>query len=171
MYVRIRQPLQLLLVSALMCLVLVLVLRALPAPAATKATVVVKAAQNADLGKSIVVDGKGRTVYILRPETRKKLLCTTSACLRAWPMVTARSSKTRIAKGKGVTGKLSLLKRGQRYQVLLGGKPLYLFASDTTGKATGEGLKSFGGTWLTLSASGGSSTPPPTTTGPSTDPY
>ena len=127
-------------------------------PAAAKTTPkTVKAVQNADLNKKIVVDSKGRTVYILTGESKSKLLCTSSDCLAAWPLVTVKSKKTKLAKGSGVSGKLTLLKRGKKYQVLLGGKPLYLYAGDSKGKASGEGIKSFGGTWLAVAASGSSS--------------
>ena len=137
-----------------------------PAAAKSKPKPTVKLSQNSDLGTKIVVDGKGRTVYVLDPETKSKLLCTSSDCLAAWPLVTVKSAKTKLVKGKGVSGKLAVLKRGKKYQVTLGGKPLYLFASDSKGDASGEGIKSFGGTWKAIAAGAKTTTPAPSTGGP-----
>jgi predicted lipoprotein with Yx(FWY)xxD motif len=133
---------------------------ALPAAAKKKkaAPAVVKASQNSALGKKIVVNAKGLTLYVLDPETKSKLLCTSSDCLAAWPLATVKST-AKLVKGSGVSGKLAKIKRGKKYQLTLGGKPLYTFTGESKGDAGGEGLKSFGGTWKVVSAGGGSSTP------------
>jgi predicted lipoprotein with Yx(FWY)xxD motif len=125
-----------------------------PVQAAKKPAPTIKTVNNSDVGKKILVDSKGRTVYILTGEKKGKYLCTSSQCLAAWPMVTVKSASTKLVKGPGVSGKLGTVKRGSKYQVTLGGKPLYLYASDSKGDASGQGLKSFGGTWLVLSSSG-----------------
>ncbi len=124
----------------------------------------VRATANAALGKTIVVDARGRTLYRLSGETKTHLKCTSSACLSAWAPLTVASKSTKLVAGTGVHGSLSLLHRsGGKLQVVLGGHPLYRFAGDTAvGKADGEGLKSFGGTWTVISA-GTSSGSTPTT--------
>ena len=63
---------------------------------ATGGSVVVSSASNATLGKQIVVDGQGRTLYVLQPESAHHLLCKNSACLKFWPPLTVRSSKTQL---------------------------------------------------------------------------
>lgn len=109
------------------------------------------ASANATLGKMIVVDAHGRTVYALSPETDHHLLCRSSACLAVWHPVSGRSQPVTL---KGVVGRARLLRRGgSRLQVTLRGMPLYTFAGDNAkGKANGEGIRSFGGTWHVVPA-------------------
>jgi len=140
--------------------------------ATTKPTL--KASDNARLSKTIVVDSRGRTVYVLTPETRHSLLCDSSACLAVWPRVTVKSKSVKLVAGHGVHGKLGLLKRsGGVLQVTLRGLPLYRFAGDSgKGSANGEGIQSFGGTWHSVAADTSPSTPAMTTpTTPSPAPY
>jgi predicted lipoprotein with Yx(FWY)xxD motif len=121
-------------------------------------TPTLKTAANASLGKTIVVDGKGRTVYELSPEAIHHLLCISAQCLQFWPLVTVPSAHTKLTAAKGVPGKLGVLKRGKAFQVTLGGHPLYRFAGDgSAGQANGNGLKSFGGTWHVVKASAAAS--------------
>jgi predicted lipoprotein with Yx(FWY)xxD motif len=111
-------------------------------------------ASNAKFSEKIVVDGHGRTLYALSPETTHHLLCKTSECLKAWPPLTVHSSKGKITAGSGVHGHLGILRRSNgTFQVTLGGLPLYHFSGDSAkGAANGESIKSFGGTWHVISA-------------------
>ena len=113
-------------------------------------------------------DAKGRTLYRLSPETADHLLCKSAACLGEWPPLTVGSRSAKLAAGSGVHGKLALISRGKnRFQVTLGGKPLYRFAGDSDkGQVHGEGLKDFGGTWHTLSAGKAPAAAPKTPTNP-----
>ena len=140
-----------------------------------------RTASNATIGKRIVVDGRGLTVYALRPETTRHLLCVKSnGCLGFWPPVTVASAKSKVIAGKGVKGKLGILHRNGFFQVTLAGHPLYRYQGDKSkkGSAAGQGLKTFGGTWHVIAtgaaASGGQTSTPtmptPTTTAP-TGPY
>src|SRR5436305_1070822 len=89
----------------------------------------VKTASNASLGETIVVDGHGRTVYELRPETSHHLLCKKAdGCFGPWPPLTVKSKKARLLAGHGVKGKLSVLHHDGVWQVALSGHPLYRFA-------------------------------------------
>jgi predicted lipoprotein with Yx(FWY)xxD motif len=137
--------------------------------ALAKSSTTLRAVNNAALGKRIVVDSHGLTVYQLRPETKSHLLCKKSNdCFSAWPPFTVPSRDTKLTAGPGVTGKLGILHRNGRFQVMLAGRPLYHFAGDSSkGDANGQGLKSFGGTWHVVSASS-SSTTTTTTTGTTT---
>jgi predicted lipoprotein with Yx(FWY)xxD motif len=112
------------------------------------------AARNATLGKTIVVDARGRTVYVLSPETTRHLLCTSRACFAVWPPVTVSSRAVKLAAGPGVRGHIALLRRSNgALQVTLRGLPLYTYLGDSAkGQAHGEGIVSFGGTWHTVPA-------------------
>ena len=117
---------------------------AAPAVAGGGSTVV-KAGHAA--GKSVVVSSRGRTVYVLTPETTRHLLCSGS-CLSVWlPVKTGKSTKLKA--GSGVKGRLGRFSRGGgSYQVTLRGLPLYTYVGDSgSGTATGIGLTTNGGTW------------------------
>jgi predicted lipoprotein with Yx(FWY)xxD motif len=135
-------------------------------------TRVVGSASNSTLSETVVVDTRGRTLYALHPETRHHLLCTTHACLQAWPPLTVHSANVKLTAGHGVEGHLGLLRRSNgKPQVTLRGMPLYRFAGDNAkGQANGDGIKSFGGTWHAVKAQTKSTaqpgTPPPTTSTP-----
>jgi predicted lipoprotein with Yx(FWY)xxD motif len=128
---------------------------------------IVRATHNDAQKKTIVVDAKGLTLYRLSPETGKHLLCKSSACVSFWPPLTVGSRSAKLVAGSGVHGKLGLIRRGYRYQVTLGGKPLYRYSGDSgKGKVNGEGVVSFGGTWHTVAAGAAASPSPNTTTNP-----
>jgi predicted lipoprotein with Yx(FWY)xxD motif len=124
--------------------------------ALAKPSPTLRTAKNSTLGKTIVVDSRGLTVYELSPETTHHLLCTKAkGCFGFWPPVTVPSAKTKLAAATGVNGKLGVLHRNGLFQVTLAGRPLYRFSGDASkrGKATGQGLHGFGGTWHTVTAS------------------
>lgn len=128
----------------------------------------VSSASNSTLGEQITVDAQGRTLYALRPETRRHLLCKSTECLTVWRPLTVHSSKTKLKAGPGVVGHLAILPRAKGVlQVTLGGLPLYRYAGDSSkGEANGQGIHSFGGVWHVVQATGGTGSP--TTTTPST---
>ncbi len=129
---------------------------------------------NATLGERVVVNAQGRTLYTLSPETSRRLLCKTSACLTLWPPLTVGSTRVKLKNGAGVHGRLGILRRANgTLQVTLRGLPLYRYSKDRArGQANGEGLQSFGGTWHAMTAVSGESprkpamTPPPVTPPP-----
>jgi predicted lipoprotein with Yx(FWY)xxD motif len=117
---------------------------------------IVKAVQNAAVGKKVVVVAKtGRTLYYLTGDTKAKK-CSTSTCTGFWPPLTVKSLHTKVVKGPGIVGKLTVFKRPDgKFQVALRGKPLYRFVGDSAkGQANGEGIQSFGGTWHATPAAG-----------------
>jgi predicted lipoprotein with Yx(FWY)xxD motif len=146
--------------------------------AASSAEPTVGSASNAKFNEKIVVDGHGRTLYVLSPETAHHLLCKSGECLKLWPPLTVRSRKGKLTTGSGVHSHLGILRRSNgTFQVTLGGLPLYRFSGDSAkGAANGEGIKSFGGTWHAISAATGAApapasaetTPAPTTSTPAT---
>jgi len=115
---------------------------ATPAQAATNKRVV-KKAHNATLGKTVLVNLRGLTLYSLSAETNGKFICK-RGCLVDWhPLY--------VAKGVKPTGpvKLGTIKRPDngRRQVTFKGRPLYTFDEDAKpGDAKGEGIKDVG-TW------------------------
>lgn len=119
---------------------------------------VAKKARNASLGKIVLTNLKGHTLYTLSAEVKGHFICT-GACLAEWHPLT-------VPKGVKPLGPthLGLVKRpGGQMQVTFKGRPLYAFAGDTkAGQANGEGFKDVG-TWHAASLgtiSHGESPPP-----------
>lgn len=125
---------------------------------------------NSALGEHVIVNAQGRTLYTLSPETSRHLLCKSSECLRFWPPLTVGSAATKLKNGKGVQGRLGILRRSNgTFQVTLRGMPLYRYSQDRAkGDARGQGIESFGGTWHAATAAGGESVRAPSI--PSTPP-
>lgn len=99
----------------------------------------------------LLVNAKGLPVYLLTGDSSSHPLCKGS-CLTYWPAVTTSASKPTV--GSGVAGKVGVWKHNGIRQVTLNGHPLYTYAQDSKGAALGEGLKSFGGVWEVMQASG-----------------
>jgi predicted lipoprotein with Yx(FWY)xxD motif len=113
---------------------------------------IVKAGENATLGR-IVVDDQGGTVYTLTDANGAAVACEGS-CLAAWPPVLVITG-TSATGGAGVTG-VGSVEGPEGEQATIDGLPLYTFAGDANaGDATGEGITSFGGTWHVVKVSGG----------------
>jgi predicted lipoprotein with Yx(FWY)xxD motif len=100
---------------------------------------------------TIVVDGKGDTVYLYTKDTANsgKSTCT-GQCATMWPAVTTTSANPTVM---GVTGKVGTIKRSDgTMQVTLNGWPLYTFASDSAaGDTSGQKVL---GVWFVVSPSG-----------------
>jgi predicted lipoprotein with Yx(FWY)xxD motif len=121
--------------------------------------------------EEITVNSRGVAVYELLPETIHHPLCTSAACLKAWPPVTVKSAKTKLTAGPGVKGKLGIWHRHGFFQVTLGGHPLYTFSVDNNKKgiAMGDLVHGFGGIWHVLPAgSSAKAKQAPTPTPPTT---
>lgn len=112
----------------------------------------------------VLVDAKGRALYRSDQERRGMVLCD-GACLSFWQPLTVSGTP----KGKGLTGKLAVVRRPDgRRQVTYNGRLLYSFKLDKPGKVTGDGFKdAFGGqkfTWRVAHPVAVKSSPAPTTT-------
>ncbi|MGH2596244.1 MAG: COG4315 family predicted lipoprotein [Actinomycetota bacterium] len=104
----------------------------------------------------VLVDTKGMTLYYLKTETAGTIMCT-GGCATAWPPLLLPSGVASATAGSGVdSSKLGTITRPDgSTQVTYNGKPLYLFASDTSaGQATGQGVAGFYA--VTTSGSSGS---------------
>lgn len=127
---------------------------------------------NATLGKTIVINPAGRTLYSLSGETTRHLLCK-PACFHTWPPLTVPSRSTKLSLGSGVHGKLGLVKRSNgALQVTLRGMLLYRFSGDhAKGEANGEGIEADGGIWHAATAAATPASAPTTPTSTTTPPY
>ncbi len=109
---------------------------------AASASATVLTSSNATLGKTILVNSAGFTLYTYGNDTAGTSNCTGS-CATVWPPLTPGSGAP--TGGAGVTGTLATITRSDgTKQVTYNGKPLYTFQSDgSAGKATGDGVNSF----------------------------
>ncbi|MFF2731232.1 hypothetical protein ACFVS9_25410 [Streptomyces sp. NPDC058008] len=102
---------------------------------------------------SILVDDKGRTLYLFLADTKDKSNCT-GACAKAWPPLLTKGT---AGVGSGVDkAMLGMTKRsGGDEQVTYNGHPLYYYAGDTKpGQTNGQALNQFGAEWYVLDAKG-----------------
>jgi predicted lipoprotein with Yx(FWY)xxD motif len=98
---------------------------------------------------TVLVDSNGQALYTNNRDSGMKVACTGS-CAAIWIPVMAPSGGQPTSSQQAVQGKLGVVKAGSGNQVTFGGKPLYSFAQDGSGQATGNGVTdSFGGTSFT----------------------
>jgi predicted lipoprotein with Yx(FWY)xxD motif len=141
-------------VTVLLALMVALAVTSHPARSDMTTTAKVSTKKLPKLGV-VLVDGRGRTLYMFVPDKRTKVTCV-HACAVIWP-------PTKIAKGQkaSVAGqaKASLIgsdanPSGGRV-VTYNGWPLYTYITDTSaGTAKGQALNLNGGLWYVLSPSG-----------------
>jgi predicted lipoprotein with Yx(FWY)xxD motif len=119
--------------------------------------------------ENIVANSRSRAVYALTGDSKRHPECTkANGCFQFWFPVNVSSAK-QLTKAPGISGKLGVWHRNGFFQVTLAGHPLYTFAGDTQkDAATGEGIKSFGGTWHVAKAT--NTDTKTTTTGTTTTP-
>jgi predicted lipoprotein with Yx(FWY)xxD motif len=104
---------------------------------------------------TILVDSRGRTLYMFVPDKRRKVTCVRT-CAAIWPPVKLPKGAKPLARGKA---KASLLgsdanPAGGRV-VTYHGWPLYTYVGDArAGVATGQALNLNGGLWYVLAPSG-----------------
>ena len=102
----------------------------------------------------VLVDSKGRTLYLFGADTKKNQSNCADACAANWPPAKAPSKPT---VGRGVsTRKLKVIKRGDgTRQLSYAGHPLYRYVGDQKpGDLNGQGIDAFGGLWHVVAASG-----------------
>src|SRR5205807_2442261 len=127
------------------------------ASGASNASITVSTASVPGMG-TVLVNGSGRTLYLLTSEKGGTLTCTDdNGCTKVWPDTELPSGTTRPIAGSGIdASKLSTIKgpSGNLY-ITYAGWPLYTYSGDTgPGQAKGQGIVSFGGTWWTLTPAG-----------------
>ena len=120
-----------------------------PRAAAGSATVGVAKSQ---LGR-ILVDGRGRTLYLFERDKGMASTCYGS-CASIWPPLTT-AGKARAVRG-ALGARLGTTRRtdGKR-EVTYNGHPLYYYTGDRArGQTTGHGLDQFGAMWFVVFAFG-----------------
>lgn len=103
----------------------------------------VSLAMNAKVGKNILVDSNGMTLYIWDKDTTPGKASCTGPCAQAWPPLYVTGTPTYAA---GLDASLFSTVTGPngQKQLAVNGKPLYRWAADTkAGDATGQGVNDF----------------------------
>jgi predicted lipoprotein with Yx(FWY)xxD motif len=120
-----------------------------PVPPATGDAV---SAQPTSLG-TILVDGRGRTVYVFANDKTNASTCT-DACAAVWPAVPVPATPPTSL--PGVTGALGMTTRSDGgHQLTVAGHPVYTFSGDSApGQTNGQGVNLNGGLWTVVSPSG-----------------
>lgn len=114
----------------------------------------------------VVVDGRGRTVYNLTSGDHRNVPCGDSnGCTTVWPDLPLPDASSKPRAGSGINASLlGTVKVGSETYPTYNGWLMYEYVGDSgPGQASGQGIKSFGGTWFALNPMGR----PITSTGPS----
>jgi predicted lipoprotein with Yx(FWY)xxD motif len=124
----------------------------------------VKTRKISSLSATILVDGKGKSLYMFAKDKNDKSACSGS-CATFWPpyMTTGKPKAGPGAK----QALLGTTKRSNgKLQVTYNRHPLYYFKLDTkAGQAKGENQNAFGGHWYAVSPKGAKIPPAPASTG------
>ena len=101
----------------------------------------------------IIVDGRGRTLYLFEKDRRGHSACFGN-CAVYWPPALTRGKP--MARDGARQSLLGTIKRANgKRQVTYAGHPLYRFFQDTKrGQTKGEGSQAFGAGWDALSPAG-----------------
>ncbi len=107
---------------------------------------------------TVLVNGKGQTLYMLTSEKGGKITCTDdNGCTKVWPDTELPKGVTAATVGSGIQASLlgTVKNSAGDLYVTYDGWPLYTYAGDSgPGQANGEAITGFGGTWYVLSTSG-----------------
>ena len=110
------------------------------------------AANEGELG-TILVNPKGRTLYLFRGDSGTKSTCF-GACAAAWPPLQAAGKPT-VGGGADAALLGTTTRSDGEQQVTYNGHPLYRYYGDENpGDTNGQGLNTFGGLWYALSTAG-----------------
>ena len=110
------------------------------------------ATANSSLGR-ILVDARGRTLYLFEKDKRGHSACS-GYCASYWPPLLTNGTPTG---GRGVKGSLVGVTRRTdgTTQVTYAGHPLYRYVGDSrSGQTTGQDLHDFGAGWYMVSPAG-----------------
>jgi predicted lipoprotein with Yx(FWY)xxD motif len=112
----------------------------------------------------VVVDGRGRTVYLLTSGDHTNVPCDdASGCTKVWPDLPLPQGTSSATAGSGLQASLlstMKLSDGQTYPTY-NGWLMYEYVADAgSGQAHGQGIQSFGGTWYAISPAGMAVTAP-----------
>ena len=136
---------------AMLAIAAIVAVMAISASAAST-TIGVKRAKVGTKRESIGVNSRGVAVYWLSGDTKKHMKCrVNNGCFSFWPPVKV---KGHASKSSRIKGKLGTFKRNGFTQVTLNGHPLYTYSGDGNrpGVVSGNGIRTFGGTWHVVTA-------------------
>ena len=104
---------------------------------------------------TVLVDSKGRTLYMFVPDKRKRVTCV-KTCAAVWPPVLLPKGAKIVAAGHAKASLLGSDKNPAGGRVVTYSKwPLYTYVGDAKpGQATGQALDLNGGLWYVLAPSG-----------------
>jgi len=104
----------------------------------------------------VLVDSKGRTLYMFARDKQQKVTCTSASCVAAWPPLKLPTGGKLVAGGevqRNLLGSDPDPKGGR--VVTYDGWPLYRYVADTKpGQDSGQATKLNGGYWYALAPSG-----------------
>ena len=126
------------------------------------------AVASSTLGR-VLVDARGRTLYLFGKDKRDKSACT-GKCAGFWPPLITSGKPLATAGAKAAL--LGTIKRADgRLQVTYNHHPLYTFVKDARrGETSGESVDAFGAEWWAVSAAGGKVTKNANTSSGGADP-
>lgn len=103
----------------------------------------------------VLVNGKGRTLYMFVPDKRRKVTCV-GACAAIWPPVKLPAGMKAAASGAVKASLLGSDRDPAGGRVVTYNRwPLYTYVGDrAAGQAKGQALKLNGGYWYVLSPAG-----------------
>jgi predicted lipoprotein with Yx(FWY)xxD motif len=104
---------------------------------------------------SVLVNGRGRTLYIFVPDADKKVTCV-SSCAAIWPPLAIGAGQKPAVSGGVKASLVSSDPNPSGGQVVTyAGWPLYLYVADPkAGTDNGQGINSSGGLWYVIAPSG-----------------
>src|SRR3954447_19702986 len=102
---------------------------------------------------SVLVDSRGRTLYLFEKDTNNASMCAGS-CASIWPPLT--TTGTPQAMGAAQASLVGAVRRADgAMQVTYHGHPLYLYVGDSeAGDVRGQGLNQFGAVWDAVGPTG-----------------
>lgn len=103
----------------------------------------------------VLVDARGRTLYMFVPDKRRRVTCV-KVCASVWPPVKLPGGGHAAAAGKAKASLLGSDRDPAGGRVVTYAKwPLYTYVADTApGQAKGQALNLNGGYWYVLSPAG-----------------
>lgn len=123
-----------------------------PGTAATGSGAAVDVANNPDLGQ-ILVDAKGRTLYLFEKDESDESYCNGS-CASSWPPYTT-NGEPQAGSGADASKLDTLTRDDGSTQVIYAGHPLYYYSGDKKpGDTNGNELDQFGAEWYALHPDG-----------------
>lgn len=106
---------------------------------------------------TVLVSGKGLTLYIYLPDAQSSHSRCTDVCAGAWPPVELPAGVSSAPIGGEARASLigTTTRPGGGMQVTYNGWPLYTWTGDSgPGQATGQGIYNLGGLWYVINPDG-----------------